>query len=110
MKVFILNLDCYRRKQRGDCNSLEFYRAAAEKAQFIHNRLQREQQNPVNNSRPSSLRDTSRNPSITLRHLERRFRFHKLTNKDSHNDVNQNNNNNIDNNIEVFLIFVSLNF
>ncbi len=81
----ILILDCYRRKQRGDCNSLEFHRAAIEKAQYVHYRHHPDQPNPLPNpSRSASYRETSRNPSLTLRQLERQF----LSYQPSHSNNN----------------------
>ncbi|CAF4904718.1 unnamed protein product, partial [Rotaria socialis] len=34
--------NCYRKKQRGDCNSLEFQRAANDRAQYIYNKHRRD--------------------------------------------------------------------
>jgi hypothetical protein len=79
-------LDCYRRKQRGDCNSLEFYRAAAEKAQYVHNRHHPDQQNSLTNPRSASLRDVTRHPSLTLRQLERQFLSYQPT-SNNHEEV-----------------------
>ncbi|CAF3409537.1 unnamed protein product [Rotaria sp. Silwood1] len=85
--------NCYRKKQRGDCDSLEFHRAAAEKAQYVHNRHHSNQPNSLSNPRPSSLRDVSRHPSLTLRQLERRFLSHQQpnsnNNNETRNDINQ---------------------
>ncbi|CAF0774483.1 unnamed protein product [Rotaria sordida] len=83
--------NCYRKKQRGDCDSLEFHRAAAEKAQYVHNRHHANQQNPSSNLRQSSLRDVSRHPSLTLRQLERRFLSHKQPNGTNNKSTNETN-------------------
>ncbi|CAF1972496.1 unnamed protein product [Rotaria magnacalcarata] len=78
--------NCYRKKQRGDCNSLEFHRAAAEKALYVHNRQPKTEENLFGTSRSSRLRDTVRNPSLTLRHLERQFRSYQPSNGTHNNE------------------------
>ncbi|CAF0860633.1 unnamed protein product [Adineta steineri] len=81
--------NCYRRKQRGDCNSFEFYRAAAERAQYVHNRHHTDQQNMLMNTRSRSLRETStpRHPSIALRQLEREFLSYREPKTNSHDEL-----------------------
>ena len=85
--LFLFQLDCYRRKQRGDCNSFEFYRAAAEKAQYVHNRHHPDQNNTSVNSRSRSLRESPRNPSSTLRQLERQFLSYREPKTNNHTEV-----------------------
>lgn len=70
--------DCYRRKQRGDCDSLDFHKAAAEKAQYVHyrNHFELEKSLPTS-SRAHSFREVSRHPSLSLRHLERQVLSHQ---------------------------------
>ncbi len=87
-RYIFFQLDCYRRKQRGDCDTLEFHRAAAEKAQYVHNRHHPDQQNSSSNARPPSLRDVARHPSLTLRQLERQFLSFQPPNNNQH-DVSQ---------------------
>ncbi|UJR15977.1 hypothetical protein I4U23_002896 [Adineta vaga] len=79
--------NCYRRKLRGDCNSFEFYRAAAEKAQYVHNRHHPDANNGSINSRSRSLRESSRNPSLTLRHLERQFLSYREPKTNNHDEL-----------------------
>ena len=88
MKIkFSFELDCYRRKQRGDCDSFEFHRAATERAQYVHNRHHPDQQTMSRHPRSSSLRDTSRRPSLTLRQLERQFLSHQPSIDSCHDEV-----------------------
>jgi len=68
---FRLSLDCYRRKQRGDCDSLEFHKAAAERAQYIHFRNHPELQKTLPTTRAHSFREVTRHPSLSLRQIER---------------------------------------
>ncbi|CAF1575897.1 unnamed protein product [Adineta ricciae] len=79
--------NCYRRKQRGDCNSFEFYRAAAEKAQYVHNRHHPDQNGTSVNSRSRSLRESPRNPSSTLRQLERQFLSYREPKSNNHTEL-----------------------
>lgn len=66
--------NCYRKKQRGDCNSFEFIRAAAEKAQYVHNRHHPDQSESLNSPRISTgSREISAHPSSTLRQMERQY-------------------------------------
>ena len=79
MALIAVRLDCYRKKQRGDCNSFEFIRAAAERAQYIHNRHHPDYQPSTSYSRlGTSFRDVSRHPSLTLRQLERQYLSHQV--------------------------------
>jgi hypothetical protein len=79
MMLFRLSFsDCYRKKQRGDCNSLEFIRAAAEKAQYVHNRYHPDQQQAIGTTRLVTCRDITRHPSLSLRQLERQFLSHQV--------------------------------
>ena len=71
--IFLDKLDCYRKKQRGDCHSIEFQRAAAERAQFIYNDHHPDQPAPLSNPRPPVHHDFLRHPSWTLRQLEREY-------------------------------------
>ena len=73
-------LDCYRKKQRGDCNSLEFQRAAVEKAQYVHNRHHPDQQQSSSFPRTPIFRDMTRHPSLSLRQLERQWLSHQPAN------------------------------
>lgn len=66
-------LDCYRKKQRGDCDNRDFRRAANERAQFIFTRQHPDQPPPQENPRPPIQRGFSRQASWALRQLERRF-------------------------------------
>ncbi|CAF1041749.1 unnamed protein product [Adineta steineri] len=65
--------NCYRKKQRGDCNSIEFQRAASERATYVYNERHPDQPSPTPNPQPPVRRDFLRNPSWTLRQLERQF-------------------------------------
>ncbi len=76
-----LLIDCYRKKQRGDCGGIDFQRAAKERAQYIHNLRHPDQPPPTYNPRPPVRRDFSRNPSWTLRQLERDFLSYQEPNK-----------------------------
>lgn len=75
--VFVVGIDCYRKKQRGDCGGLDFQRAANERAQYVHNRRHPDQPSPKPNPRPPIQQDLSRQTSWTLRQLERRFLSHQ---------------------------------
>lgn len=65
--------NCYRKKQRGDCSSLEFQRAAAERAQYVYYKHHPDQELPASNPQRPIQSDLSRHPSWTLRQIERQF-------------------------------------
>ncbi len=69
-------LDCYRKKQRGDCSGLDFQRAAAERAEYVHIDRHPDQSPPISNPRPPVRHDFSRHPSWTLHQLERQVLSH----------------------------------
>lgn len=80
--VRCVRLDCYRKKQRGECDSRDFRRAANERAQFVYSRQHPDQPEPKENPRPPIQRGFSRQASWTLRQLERRFLSHQETPND----------------------------
>ncbi|CAF3392039.1 unnamed protein product [Rotaria socialis] len=85
--------NCYRKKQRGDCNSLEFQRAANDRAQYIYNKHRRDVPRTIEIPRLPTKPDFVRHPSLALRQLERKF----LSNPESHINHNEISNGNIEN-------------
>jgi hypothetical protein len=80
--ISFVYIDCYRKKQRGDCSGLDFQRAASERAQYVHNDHHPDQLPPINTPRPAVRHHSLRHPSWTLHQLEREVL--------SHPDVNTN--------------------
>ena len=80
-KIFFCcnEIDCYRKKQRGDCNGLDFQRASKERAQYVHNPQHPDQPPPTPNPQPPVQHELSRNPSWTLRQLELRLLSHRTS-------------------------------
>ncbi|CAF0996366.1 unnamed protein product [Rotaria magnacalcarata] len=85
--------NCYRKKQRGDCNSLEFQRATADRAQYIYNKHHRDVPRTTEIPRLPTKPDFLRHPSLALRQLERKF----LSNPESTVNHNGISNGNIEN-------------
>ncbi|CAF2940079.1 unnamed protein product [Rotaria sp. Silwood2] len=80
--------NCYRKKQRGDCNSLDFRRAASEREYKIYNNHDSDQQKSIGNSRPPIRYIFSRHPSLTLRQLERQFLSYQGPNINNYEIIN----------------------
>ncbi len=70
---FLVELDCYRKKQRGDCNSLQFQRAASERGDYIYSHRHPDQPSSISNPHRPIQHDLSRHPSWTLHQLDRQF-------------------------------------
>ena len=66
---FSSRLDCYRKKLRGECQAPEFRRAAEEKAQYVYT----EHHPNITLLKITPQPKLTRNPSLLLRKIERRF-------------------------------------
>ncbi|CAF3535008.1 unnamed protein product [Rotaria sp. Silwood1] len=82
--------NCYRKKQRGDCNTLDFQRAASERAEHTYNNHDSDQTKSTDNIRPMLSYIFSRQPSITLRKLERQFLSYQGPNVKNNEIIDQN--------------------
>ncbi|CAF3671368.1 unnamed protein product [Rotaria sordida] len=82
--------NCYRKKQSGDCNSLDFRRAASERAQYIYNNHDSDQTQSSGNPRPPIRHDFSRHPSLTLRQIERQFLSYQPPNFNTYKIIDRN--------------------
>ena len=80
-------LDCYRKKQSGDCNSPAFRRAAAEKAELVFLTRHPNLPMPFTTSRLMSTNRLSRQLSTALRQKELEYRFNEKKNSISKNKV-----------------------
>ncbi|UJR30608.1 hypothetical protein I4U23_018133 [Adineta vaga] len=66
--------NCYRKKQRGDCNGSDFQQAAAERGKTVYNNRDSDRPSPKSTGRPVVTPNIlSQNPSWTLRKLELEF-------------------------------------